>query len=154
MSQDKNDDSFRDLDFWVKCIVVAGITLIIVFALAVVFGGFFFGFAGLFALIGVHYESIGALLRFVLCWFLLGIVFEILEKVVLFFIIKSNLHRWQRVLWIGIVKFDLTWVVIHTVDELMTSITLSLFAEFLTAFLLFCADIVFDDKSHSKSEKS
>lgn len=52
----------------------------------------------------------------------------------------------KKFLWTVFVKFGLTWVVIYTVDELMGTITLSGFAEFLTALLIVSIDMIFDDE--------
>ena len=65
------------------------------------------------------------------------------------FIAKTNLHKKEKFLWIILVKLGLTWIVIHTVNELMTTISLTGFAEFLTALLLVSVDIVFDDEKNN-----
>jgi len=121
-------------------------TLLVVVAVAVVFGGFFLGLTGFFSLIGVTYESIGSLLMFVLYCFLVGIIFEIIEKIVVYFIVRANMGSRIKWVWITLVKLVLTWIVIHTVNELMTTVVLSGFAEFLTTLLIVSIDIVFDDE--------
>lgn len=121
-------------------------TLLVVVAVAVVFGGFFLGLTGFFYLIGVTYESIGSLLMFVLYCFLVGIFFEIIEKIIVYFIVRANMGSRIKWVWITLVKLVLTWIVIHTVNELMTTVVLSGFAEFLTTLLIVSIDIVFDDE--------
>ncbi|TRM10772.1 hypothetical protein FH966_03030 [Lentibacillus cibarius] len=133
------------MKLWEKVIVVMAMTFLIVVALAIVFGGIFLGLTGFFSLIGVTYESLGSLLLFVLYCFLVGIIFEIIEWIILFFIDKSNLHSKEKWIWIVLVKLVLTWFVIHIVNELMTTVVLTGFAELLTAVLIVSIDIVFDD---------
>ncbi|WP_240377961.1 YrvL family regulatory protein [Bacillus piscicola] len=133
------------MKLWEKVLVVVAMTLLIVVALAVVFGGIFLGLTGFFSLIGVTYESNGSLLLFLFYCFLVGIFFEIIEQIILLFIKKANLRSKEKWIWIALIKLVLTWVVIHTVNELMTTVVLSSFAEFLTALLIVSIDIVFDD---------
>ncbi|MFD2760621.1 YrvL family regulatory protein [Lentibacillus juripiscarius] len=149
----KEDESFRYLKLRQKIIVVLALTLVVSIAIAIVFGGFFFGLTGFFSLIGVTYESTGTLLLFVLYCFLIGIIFEVIEKIVLVFIVKANIRQSEKFLWTVFVKFGLTWVVIYTVDELMGTITLSGFAEFLTALLIVSIDMIFDDEKRNNEKK-
>ncbi|WP_194841184.1 YrvL family regulatory protein [Sporosarcina cascadiensis] len=129
-----------------RIFILIAMTLLIAVSAAVVFGGLYFGLAGFFYLIGVTYESNGTLLLFVFYCILIGIIFEIIEKVILFFLMKSNLQARKKFIWMALVKLALTWMVIHTVNEWMTGITLTGFAEILTAILIFSVDIVFDDE--------
>lgn len=140
------------MKIWEKVLVVVAMTLLIVVALVFVFGIYFLGLTGFFSLIGVYYKSIGSLLLFVLYCFLVGIVFEIIEYVILFFIVRANIRSKEKWVWIALVKLFLTWIVIHTVNELMTTVVLSGFAEFLTALLIVSIDIVFDDEKKVENE--
>lgn len=134
------------LKIWEKLLVVVAMTLLIGGSVTIFFGGIFFGFAGFFSLIGVTYDSMGSLFLFVLYCFLIGIVSDLIEKIILYFIVKTNLHKQEKFLWILLVKMGLTWMVIHIVNDLMTSVNLSTLAEVLTALLIVSVDIVFDDE--------
>lgn len=121
-------------------------TLLVAISIGIVFGGITFGLAGFFSLIGVSYESIGSLLLFIFFCFLVGIFFEVIEQVILFFIARANLPSKEKWVWIALIKLILSWIVIHIVNELMTTVVLSSWAEFLTALLIVSIDIVFDNK--------
>lgn len=130
-------------------IVIIILGLLIAASIAFVFGGSFFVLKGFFTLIGVTYESSGALLLFVFYCFLIGLVFEIIEGILLFFISRMKLLKQEKWIWIVIVKYGLTWLVIHIVNDWMTTVDLSIFAEILTAFLIVMVELVFDD-DHEK----
>ncbi|ARJ39381.1 hypothetical protein SporoP8_11150 [Sporosarcina ureae] len=115
-------------------------------SIAIVFGGIVFGLASFISLLGVSYESIGSLLWFIFFCFLVGMFFEIIEQVTLFFIARSKAHSKEKWIWIALSKFILSWIVIHIVNASMTTVVLSGVAEFLTALLIVSIDIVFDDK--------
>lgn len=138
------------MKFHEKVIVGTAMTLLVVIATSIVFGGLFFSITGFFALIGVTYESIGSLLLFVFYCLLLGIAFEIIEMILLFFVARTNLQNREKWIWIAFVKLISTWIVIHIVNELMTTVVLSSLAEFLTALLIVSVDVVFDDKKKLK----
>ncbi|WP_143565211.1 MULTISPECIES: YrvL family regulatory protein [unclassified Sporosarcina] len=129
-----------------KIIIGVAMTLLVAVSIGIVFGGIIFGLVGFFSLIGVSYESIGSLLLFIFFAFLVGIFFEILEQITLFFITRANLTSKEKWIWIALIKFILSWIVIYIVNELMTTVVLSSLAVFLTALLIVSIDIVFDDK--------
>lgn len=137
------------LKFREKIIIGVAMTLLFAVSIGIVFGGIVFGLAGFFSLIGVSYESIGFLLLFIFLAFLVGIFFEILEQVILFFISRANLPSKEKWVWIALIKLILSWIVIHIVNELMTTVVLSSLAVFLTALLIVSIDIVFDDKKET-----
>lgn len=128
--------------------------VLVVGSLTIVFGGLFFSMKGFFDLIGVSYESNGALILFALYCFLIGLIFEVIEMVILYFIEKGNATKKTKSLWVIIVKFVFTWLVIHIVNEWMTTVTLSTLAEFLTATLIVSIDLVFDENKRHKDDET
>ena len=129
-----------------KIIAITAIALLILISVAVVFGGMFLGLSGFFSLIGVSYESNGSLLLFVFYCFLIGIFFEIIENIMLFLLKRSNITTKEQWIWELIVRFSLTWLLIHVVNEIVHTVTLSTFAEILTTVLMVSVDTVFDKK--------
>lgn len=128
--------------------------LLVVGSFTIVFGGLFFSMKGFFDLIGVSYESNGALLLFALYCFLIGLIFEVVEVIVLYFIAKGHGAKRTKSFWIISVKFIFTWLVIHIVNEWMTTVTLSTLAEILTATLMVSIDIVFDESKKNKDDET
>lgn len=132
-----------------KVIVTFALTLIAIVSVAIVFGGIYFSLVGFFSIVGVTYESTGSLLLFIFYCLLIGVVFELFEVIILFYLEKANPYKRMSFIWKAFLSLGLTWIVIHIVNELMTTITLSLLAEFLTAILIVSVDIVFDDEKKS-----
>lgn len=137
------------LQFRDKIIMGLAMTLLVAVSIGIVFGGIIFGLAGFFSLIGVYYESIGSLLLFIFFTFLVGIFFEIIEQVTLFFITRANLPSKEKRVWVALIKLILSCIVIYIVNELMTTVVLSGLAVFLTALLIVSIDIVFDEKKET-----
>jgi hypothetical protein len=144
--------SFRHLSFRDKLVVITAISLLITFALVVVMGSFFFGIFGFFKLIGVEYDSTKSLILFIWLLFLLGTITDILSKILNAIIPTLGLKKWTLLITTGLIDIFFSWITIHTVDELMHSITLSIMAELLFAFLLFIVEVaLFKEKSKSWS---
>lgn len=57
-----------------------------------------------------------------------------------------ELKKWALFIITSLTEVFFSWIAIHTVDELMYSISLSVTAESLFAFLLFIVEIAFSDK--------
>lgn len=133
-----------------KIIAITAIVLLILISVAVIFGAMFLGLSGFFSLIGVSYESNGSLLLFVLYCFLIGIFFEIIENIVLSLLKSSNIKTKKQWIWELIVRISLTWVLIHIVNEMVHTVTLSTFAEILTTLLMVSVDTVFVQKEKVK----
>lgn len=133
-----------------KIIAITAIVLLILISVAVIFGAMFLGLSGFFSLIGVSYESNGSLLLFVLYCFLIGIFFEIIENIVLSLLKSSNIKTKKQWIWELIVRISLTWLLIHIVNEMVHTVTLSTFAEILTTLLMVSVDTVFVQKEKVK----
>lgn len=125
------------------------VVLIISFGIAIIMGGSILGLAGFFHLIGVTYESTGTLFLFLVYCFVVGIVFEIVEVIILFQLRNTTMPQWSMFIWTICIKFGLIWAVIHIVNELMTTIHLTWYAEIYTALLIVAIDMAFDDNKKS-----
>ncbi|WP_010651547.1 YrvL family regulatory protein [Oceanobacillus massiliensis] len=144
MSEHKND-SFHNMNIRKKMMIVAGIALLIIFVVSYVFGLYFFGFAGVFKLLGVHYQSIWSLAVFVFAFCILGVIVEVITKVI-FKLAVRNITAKIRVYSIRLsIEFTSNLLVLYTVDELIKTITLSMKTEIILALSLAILEIVFDD---------
>ncbi|GLH62593.1 YrvL family regulatory protein [Parageobacillus sp. G301] len=148
----EKNESFRNLNFRDKLVVITAISLLITFALVVVIGSFFFGIFGFFKLIGVEYDSTKSLILFICLLFLLGTITDILSKILHVIIPMLGLRKWALLIITGLIDIFFSWITIYTVDELMHSITMPIMAELLFAFLLFMVEVaLFREKPKSKS---
>lgn len=144
MSENEND-SFRDKNVKEKITIIIGITLLIVLVLGFLFGLYFFGLAGIFKLLGVQYESIWSLVVFAIILLIVSSIFEIFSKLIFMLSIRYITGK-TTVLFIRIIiEFTSNWLVLFTVDEFMSSITLSAKTEIIIALLITVIEIVFDD---------
>lgn len=122
--------------------VIIGISMAILIALGLlVMGGvFLFGFAGLFQLFSVHYETKSSLVYYILCLFPLTILFELGAMLIM---IKVRFIVKIRRLEIS-VKTSLTllfiWIPLYLTDEVIKGITVPLHTELIATVLLFLLD--------------
>lgn len=139
------------MNFKKKAATVIGFTVFIILVIGFVLGIFFFGFAGIFELLGVQYHSIWSLIIFVISFFFLGffvdLIFGAMAKLSTENI-KGNVKVFLIQLLFGFVS---NWLVLFVVDAFMHSISLSLGTIIIIAFLLGMIEAVFDDKkAHNK----
>ncbi|WP_455660785.1 YrvL family regulatory protein [Pradoshia sp.] len=127
-------------------IIALLILLVIVFLLAL----YFFGLAGVFALLGVQYDSNWSLLVFVVSFFILSVIVELFTKA-LFKLSVQNIRGRTKVFIIRM-SFESTsnWLVLFTVDEFMRSITLYLKIEIIIALLIALLETAFDEDKYKR----
>ncbi len=138
--------SFRDMNVKEKVIVVTAITSLILFSLSFAIGIFYFGFVGIFSLLGIQFDSYYSLLVFVLLYFVVGIFTDIVSMALVtisYHYISGKLHLFFTRMFIDC---TITWLLLFTLDEFMHSITIPFSIEILMAVLLFIIGIAFDDK--------
>ncbi|MFO1445085.1 hypothetical protein KDN24_18165 [Bacillus sp. Bva_UNVM-123] len=143
---EQSDDSFKNMNMKDKIATVIGITLLMVLVIGFIFGIYLFGFAGIFKLLGVHYQSNWSLAIFVASFYILGLLVDLIfdafakltvEKV------KGNVNAFFIQLLFG---FASNWLVLFTVDAFMESVTLILETKFIIALLLAVLEPIFDNK--------
>lgn len=128
-----------------KIATIVGLALLIILVAALVIGLYIFGLAGIFELLGVQYKSIWSLVVFVVSFFMLGIFVELFSKAI-YKLSVLNITGKIKLYSIRIsVEYISNWLVLFTVDEFMTSITLSLKTEIFIAFLIAIIETVLDD---------
>src|SRR5699024_8105622 len=139
---EEEDEKFRDLNLLTKIIVVTGI----LFVVTILFGGFLLGFNGLFVLFGVQYDSFWSLVLYVLSVFVIGSVVDLFAKAIITITTQEMTARYQKFITKMIIDTGFTWLMLYSVDEYMTTITVPLLTEIVAALLLFFLDCIFDDE--------
>jgi len=130
--------------------VVTALSALVILALTFIVGLFFFGFTGIFSLLGVQFESFSAILLFVLYFFLLGIFSDLFSKVFILLITPKLSGAVLVFLVTMIIDCTFSLFALHTVDELMRSISIPITAELIVVFLLFIVDVAFEGKKEWK----
>ncbi|GGF20595.1 hypothetical protein GCM10010954_19200 [Halobacillus andaensis] len=134
---------FNELDRKTKLIVIVILSFLVLLGLFIILGIFFLGMVGLFQLLGVTYESNRSLVFFGLLVLTLGFLFEVLAKLVKAQIInvkKAHLH-----VRVGI-DILFTWFTVYIVDELIVSVAMHMWSQWIFALLLVAIDYAFDDR--------
>ncbi len=144
----KNKSQKDDLGLIGKIAVGFMLALLILSSVVFFLVLYFFGFAGIFIIVGIEYYSFKSLIVFSL-WFLgVGIIFELVFKGV-FFLVIANINRYKIYLYI-LVDVIAGWLALFTVDELITGITISAPQEMIIAIILSLTEFAFKDKEEGK----
>jgi len=149
MSNDNS--SFRDMNIKGKILAVTSIISLTVFSISFVLGIVYFGFAGIFSLLGVNYDSFYSLLIFVASYYLIGIVTDIFSKAIVTTTSQFISGKWNLFFTRMMIDCTVTWLLIFTIDECMHSITIPFSIEILLALLLFIIEVALEDKKGKSS---
>ncbi|MEW9676320.1 regulatory YrvL family protein [Lentibacillus sp. L22] len=152
MTEVNNDDSFENMNVKEKAATIIGLTLFIILVIAFVLGIFFFGFAGVFELLGIHYQSIWSLFIFVVSFFILGFVVDLFFDAIRKLSVQNTSGNMKAFFIQVLVAFVANWIVIVTVDAFMKSITLSLGTKTIVALLLAILEPIFDNKKEQRKK--
>src|SRR5699024_3889379 len=143
---EEEDEKFRDLNLSTKIVVIIALSLIILVAVTMLFGGFLLGFNGLFVLFGVQYDSFWSLVLYELCVFVIWSVVDLFAKVIITIRTQRMIGRYQKIITRMVIHIGFTWLMLYSIDEYMTTITVPLLTEIVAALLLFFLDYFFDDE--------
>ncbi|HLR02893.1 MAG TPA: YrvL family regulatory protein [Virgibacillus sp.] len=143
---EEEDEKFRDLNLSTRIIVVIALSLIVLVAVTMLFGGFLLGFNGLFILFGVQYDSFWSLVLYVLSVFVIGSIVDLFAKAIVTITTQQMIGRYQKFITRMVIHTSFTWLMLYSIDEYMTTITVPLLTEIVAALLLFFLDYFFDDE--------
>src|SRR5690625_7480990 len=93
---EEEDEKFRDLNLSTRIRVVIALSLIVLVAVTMLFGGFLLGFNGLFILFGVQYDSFWSLVLYVLSVFVIGSIVDLFAKAIVTITTQLMIGRYQK----------------------------------------------------------
>lgn len=147
----KNEQIFSVMNLFKKTIFAIAGAVLIILPISLLVGAFFFGFAGLFTIFGVPYASFNTLLLFVLAYFILALFLDLFS--VTLFELASLYVTGEQNLFITRMVFDcaFSWLALYTVDEFMSTITISLSVEIVAVLLVFLVEEAFTNNKTRKA---
>ncbi|MCY8721738.1 regulatory YrvL family protein [Bacillus inaquosorum] len=143
MSQKEQNEQFKEVKLSSKLIVIVSIILIVSIALAVIFGGYFFGMKGLFSILGITYDSNQTLVLFILVCFAAGLIIDPLTMIVSMILAKS-LSLKKTALFAFILYFISNFITICFADYFMQSIYIPDVLLFVISALMAFIELAFD----------
>lgn len=142
-----DNKSFKEETFRMKLFIIITITFLLIASISFILGLFFFGTVGLFNILGVHYDSIRSIILFVLAYFLISFISDILVKVMKAFMVHSK--KWndsQITMGYFVISFLVNLMLISFINKFMHSIEINLWTQVIMAIILAILDIVFDNE--------
>ncbi|MFB0636024.1 regulatory YrvL family protein [Bacillus rugosus] len=150
MSQKEQNEHSKDFNLKSKLIGIASITFIVAIALAVIFGGYFFGIKGLFSILGVSYDSNQTLVLFILVSFAVGLIIDPLTKIVSMILAKS-LSLKKTALFAFILYFVSNFITICFADYYIQSIYIPDVLLLVISALMAFIELAFDDQPNGET---
>ncbi len=148
-----DQDSFKNESLPTKIFIIVSVSLIILAAIGFVVALIFFGFVGLFRIIGIEYSSYWSLLWFAVFYFICGFIGDFIVKL-LFGLMRAS-GRWS---WNALkggyffLSFLINWGIISILVALMSSIDIQPLTQIGIALFLALLDLVFDPPKEKKAD--
>ncbi|MEH7254608.1 YrvL family regulatory protein [Neobacillus niacini] len=147
---DSEDKSFKEETVGKKFLIVTVISVLIIFAIAFVFGIYYFGILGVFNLLGVEYESLYSLFLFVIFYFLLGLIGEIVIKALMILVSAFSINNFATMLFEFLINFLVNWSIISILNLLMQSIHISMVTQVIAASIISVIEITLENYTKKK----
>ena len=129
-----------------------GIIIVIVLAacsLGALIGLSIFGFAGLFRVFGVQYDSNMSLILLVVLYFVIGLVCDFIA--VLLAKMASAAYKKDMPVFVKyILNCCFSWLALYIADELVSGIAVPFYTEWIAVAILFALELAIEDKDKIK----
>lgn len=142
---------FKSRDLFDKIFSFVAVGIIVVIAISIVFGAFFFGIAGVFNLLGVQYESWYSFLLFILLFWGIGFIADMIAIPMIKVLSNYISNKYKHFFMTFIIDCIFMLFSLHMADEFMSSITIPLTTELITVIILFMAEYALDDEPKNKN---
>jgi Regulatory protein YrvL len=139
---------FKEETIGTKIFIVSVISLIICLAIGFVFGVYYFGILGVFNLLGVHYDSFFSLFLFVIFYFLLSLVGEIVIKVLFSVLTMNHLSTNFAIFLINILVI---WSIISFLNYSMDSIEINIGTQLIASTIIAIAELTIENYDKKKA---
>lgn len=138
-------DDKKWLPLGIKILTGSLIIVIIIGTLLCTLGIFYFGFIGLFNVLGIHYDDFHTLFIFTILYFILSLFTDSLYKITLAMIRYLNVKP-SQIKWIlaFISSFFINLAMISILDQYMDSIFIAPITKIIVSALLALLDLVVD----------
>lgn len=147
---DNGNKPFREESFGNKIIIVFGVMLVSVFAIGLILGTYFFGFLGIFELLGVKYETTFSLFLFVLFFFLLGIIGDFFgDALIILFSYRTKKEEVPFLFQI-FVFFLVNWCIISFLNIVMKSIEILFVTQIFVSAILSIIEVTLDKEDNKE----
>lgn len=119
-----------------KIKTIIGMILFVVIIIGLLIGIYLFGIVGIFAVLGVQYQSNWSLFIFVISVFILGLLVDLVFGAMADLLVDNISGKKIAFIIRFLFGFATNWIVIFTVDTFMSSISLSSGTKLIISMLL------------------
>ncbi|MGD6941505.1 YrvL family regulatory protein [Cytobacillus gottheilii] len=136
---------FKEESKSTKFFIIVTMSLLLLGAVGFVVAGYYFGILGLFNILGIHYESLLSLFLFVLFYFLLGIIGDIVLKAFNILMKAAGITgKFSFSAGILLFSFLINWAIISVINLLMDSIEIAAVTGMVLALIISIIEMALD----------
>ncbi|MCO7126983.1 regulatory YrvL family protein [Sporolactobacillus shoreicorticis] len=140
-------DDEKRLPIGIKIVIGILIASIIIGALLISFGAIFFGFIGMFNLLGIYYDNFNSLFAFTIFYCALSLFSDIPFKGSIFMINHYKAHL-KQTKWVilFLIALSINFILISFLDDQMAGIFISSRTKIVVSAFLAALDLVVDSE--------
>ncbi|KAB2331064.1 YrvL family regulatory protein [Bacillus mesophilum] len=136
---------FKEESKSTKFFIIVTMSLLLLGAVGFVVAGYYFGILGLFNILGIHYESLFSLFLFVLFYFLLGIIGDIVLKAFNILLKAAGITaKFSFSAGMLLFSFLINWAIISAINLLMDSIEIAAVTGIILALIISIIEMALD----------
>ena len=151
---ENNDKSFKEETVGTKIFIVIIVFFLVIFAIGFVIGIYYFGILGIFNLLGIQYKSLFSVFLFVIFYFLLGLVGDIVNKVFEVLLSSFSMNKLTTKLVMFLFASLVNWSIISCLDYFMQSIHISLETQIIAASIIAIIEVYLENDDKQKNQQT
>lgn len=151
---ENNDKSFKDETVGTKVFIVIIVSFLVMFAIGFVIGIYYFGILGIFNLLGIQYKSLFSVFLFVIFYFLLGLVGDIVNKVFEVLLSSFSMNKLTTKLVRFLFASLVNWSIISCLDYFMQSISISIETQIIAASIIAIIEVYLENDDKQKNQQT
>ncbi len=151
---ENNDKSFKDETVGTKIFIVIIVSFLVMFAIGFVIGIYYFGILGIFNLLGIQYKSLFSVFLFVIFYFLLGLVGDIVNKVFEVLLSSFSMNKLTTKLVRFLFASLVNWSIISCLDYFMQSISISIETQIIAASIIAIIEVYLENDDKQKNQQT
>ena len=148
---ESNDKPFKKETIGSKVLIVVTIAILLLTSVGAVFAVYYFGILGVFNLLGVEYDSLFSLLLFVIFYFLLGLLGDIVQKAFIILISSLSINHYATKLVEFSIYLLVNWSIISFLNFLMQSIHVEMLTQVIAAAIIALIEFTLENYDKKKS---
>jgi hypothetical protein len=135
----------KKLPLRLKALIISLITIVVIATVLMTIGALYFGFIGLFNLLGIHYDDFNTLFMFTIFYCAFSLIGEVVLKGFIYVVHYFKVKKWQiKWIFLFLTAFFINIAIISSLDDQLTGIFIHPETKFIVSLFLAALDLAME----------